>query len=454
VHSDLKTLITGAVIGPDHADYDARRAVFYTGFDSRPGVIVRPASAADVARVVKYAADTGQDLAIRSGGHSVAGHSTNDGGIVLDLSSMRELAVDESTSTAWAETGLTAGEYTRQVGAHGRATGFGDSPSVGIGGITLGGGVGFLHRRYGLTIDSVLAAEVATADGRVVLCDEDTNADLFWAVRGGGGNFGVVTRFRYRLHEVDSVVAGMLVLPATPDTLSAFVGAVDAAPDEMSGMVNVMIAPPMPMFPAEVHGQPIIMALLMHVGSAEAGERAFAPLRAIAAPVVDSVQPMRYPAIYEGPEPPHPVAIEVRSFFMDGVDRSAAERVIAGLRASTAPMRVVQLRVLGGAVARVPAEATPFAHRDRRIMAVVAAAFDAPAAAPEHAAWADSLSADLRQGMPGMYIGFMGNGGQSVQDAYGAAHWNRLREIKARWDPGNLFRRNQNIPPAVPVPAR
>src|SRR4030095_3050294 len=190
--------------------------------------------------VVTRPRDNGLELAVRSGGHSLAGHSTTDGGIVLDLSELTALEVDLEGRTAWAQTGLTAGAYTAAVGAHGVATGFGDTASVGIGGLTLGGGVGYLVRKQGLTIDSLLAAEVVTADGRVLQVDGDTHPALFWAIRGGGGNFGVATRFRFRLHELPSIVGGMLLLPGSAEVVEALVGTAEGAPEELSMIANVL----------------------------------------------------------------------------------------------------------------------------------------------------------------------------------------------------------------------
>src|SRR3954447_2053441 len=277
----LRAALSGRVIGPDDPAYDAARAVFLTGIDRRPAAIVQVADDADVSRVVSIARETGVELAVRSGGHSTAGYGTCDGGIVIDLSRMRALDIDADGRTAWAEAGLTAGEYTVAAGAHGLATGFGDTASVGIGGITLGGGIGFLARKYGLTIDDLIAADVVTADGSVRRVDADNDPDLFWALRGGGGNFGVVTRFQFELHEVDEIVGGMLMLPATPDVVTGALAAADAAPEDLSSILSVMLAPPMPFVPAEHHGRPVVMALLAHVRGGADGERAVAPFRAL-----------------------------------------------------------------------------------------------------------------------------------------------------------------------------
>src|SRR5438093_5160342 len=214
--------ISGRVIRPNDPEYDKARTSFYGGFDSRPGAIVRVADANDVARVITIARESGAEFIVRGGGHGVAGYATPQGGIVFDLKDMRALDIDAEGRSAWAETGLTAAEYTTAADAHGLAIGFGDTGSVGIGGLTLGGGVGYLVRKYGLTIDDLLAAEVVTADGQLLQVDAETHPDLFWAIRGGGGNFGVATRFKFRLHEVDSIFGGMLFLPATPDVIASF----------------------------------------------------------------------------------------------------------------------------------------------------------------------------------------------------------------------------------------
>src|SRR5690349_8956651 len=296
--SQLRKDFKDRVIAPEDVEYDKARTLFYGGMDRHPAVIIRVKDVDDVIRVVNLARETGLPLAIRSGGHSVAGHSVADDGIVLDLSEMRDLQIDVEGEAAWAEAGLTAGEYTTAAAAHGLATGFGDTGSVGIGGLTTGGGVGYLVRKYGLTIDDLLAAEMVTADGQVLRVDADTNPDLFWAIRGGGGNFGVITRFQFRLHKVDSVYGGMLFLPATADVIASFMSLAESAPEELSAIANVMPAPPMPFLPAEYHGKLIIMAMLVYVGDAVAGERVVAPFRALATPIVDMVKPMKYPEIY------------------------------------------------------------------------------------------------------------------------------------------------------------
>jgi hypothetical protein len=238
---------------------------------------------------------------------------------------MRTLDLDPKNHTAWAETGLTAAEYTKAADAHNLATGFGDTGSVGIGGLTLGGGIGYFARKYGLTIDDLLAADVVTADGKLLRVDANTHPDLFWAVRGGGGNVGVATRFQLRLHELNGVVGGMLILPATPDTIASFIAAAEAAPEELSTIANVMPAPPMPFVPAEYHGKLVILAFMCYAGSPDSGERALAPFRAIAKPLADMVKPIRYPEMYPPEDPSyHPNAV-ARTMFVDTIDRKRRE---------------------------------------------------------------------------------------------------------------------------------
>jgi FAD/FMN-containing dehydrogenase len=441
--------LKGRVIEPDDPDYDEARTVFYGTVDRRPSVIVKVADATDVAQVIAHARDSGLELAVRSGGHSVAGHGVTDGGIVLDLSDMRALEIDPEARTAWAETGLTAGEYTHAAGEHGLATGFGDTGSVGIGGITLGGGVGFLARKHGLTIDDLLAAEVVTADGELLYADAENHPDLFWAIRGGGGNFGVATRLKFRLHPMDAFVGGILILPATAEVIESFVAQAQAAPEELSTIANVMSAPPLPFLPPEAHGKLVVMGMLAHAGDVEDGERAVAPFRELAEPIADMVRPMSYPEMYPPEEEEYrPVAV-ARTMFVDSVGRDAAETILERIQASTAVMAVTQLRVLGGAVARVPADATAYAHRDSRIMVNVAALYQQPDERAAHEAWVHGLARELLQDDDGAYVGFLADEGEErVRAAYPGPTWDRLRQVKRRYDPANLFRLNQNITPA------
>ncbi len=448
--AELRAALKGRVIVPEDEGYDAARTIFYGGIDRRPAAIVRAADANDVARVVSLARQAGVELAVRSGGHSAVGHGVSDGGIVLDLKDMKGLQIDAANRTAWAEAGLTAGEFTQAAAAHGLVNGFGDTGSVGIGGITLGGGIGYLVRKHGLTIDNLLAAEIVTADGKLRYVDSQTHPDLFWAIRGGGGNFGVVTRFKYQLHPLDKIVGGMLILPATADVLAGFIAAAEAAPDELSTIANVMSAPPMPFLPPEAHGKMILMGMLVYAGDAEAGQRAIAPFRALAAPIADMIRPMTYPEMFP-PEDEnyHPTAVG-RNLFVNTIDRERAQTIIDCLQDSDAVFRVAQLRVLGGAMARVPVDATAFAHRQAPIMVNLAAFYTSPEDRALREAWVDEFAASLRQDYTGAYVNFLNNDGSTwAHSAYPEATWERLAAVKARYDPTNLFHMNHNIPPAV-----
>lgn len=444
----LRANVKGRVITPEDADYDTVRIGLNIEVVRRPALIVRAVDAIDVSHVVSLAREEGLELAIRSGGHSLAGFSTTDGGIVLDLSQMKGMRINVKERTAWAETGLTAGEYTVAAAKYGLATGFGDTASVGLGGLTTGGGIGYLVRKYGLTIDNLLAAEIVTADGEIRYVDATTHPDLFWAIRGGGGNFGVVTKFKYQLHEVDTIIGGMLILPARPEVIAEFATQAATAPDELSTIVSVMPAPPLPFIPAEYHGQIVMLAMIVYAGDVEEGLRVITPFRKLADPIVDMLGPMPYPQIY-WPEDPnfHPVTA-LRSKFIDRVDERTAQIMLDNLNASTAAMRIAEFRVLGGAMAQVPTEATAFAHRSSRVMASFIVQYEIRDEAAIHNEWVIAAAASLDQGDGAVYVNFVGNEGKArVHDAYPAAIRERLAAIKAKYDPTNLFRRNHNIAP-------
>jgi hypothetical protein len=448
--TDLRCQLDCRVIGPEDEGYDDARDVALGGVESRPAVIVRPTVDADVVRTIALARESGLSLAVRSGGHSGAAHGTVDGGIVLDLRDMNALEIDVSARTAWAESGLSAGEFTEAAAAHGLAVGFGDTASVGLGGLTLGGGVGYLARKHGLTIDSLLAADVVTADGQVLRVDETSDPDLFWAIRGGGGNYGIVTRFQFRLQEVDQVVGGMLILPATPETVAGFIAAAEAAPDELTTIANVMNCPPMPFVAEELHGSLVILANMCWSGDPDDGQQVLAQFFEVAEPLANFVQPMPYPDMYPPEDPEYRPTAVGRTMFVDSIGLTEATLIVERLQASDATLRVAQLRVLGGAVARVPADATAYAHRARRIMVNVANFYDGPENRVVRAAWAEGVVAALRQGDDTAYVNFlMDEGPERVRAAYPGATWDRLAEVKATYDPENFFSRNQNIPPAA-----
>lgn len=443
--------LTGTMLLPGSPDYDEARLVHHAQADRRPALIVRAADANDVARTVSLARESGLALSVRGGGHSVAGFGTNDGGIVLDLGAMKGLHIDAERRVAWAQPGLTAGEYTVAAAAHGLATPFGDTASVGIAGLTLGGGIGWLVRKYGLTIDALEAVEIVTADGRRLTASEHSHPDLFWAVRGGGGNFGVVTRFQFKLYPVGEVLGGAVFLPATAEAVKALVPVAAAAPEELSTISFLMRIPPAPFVPAELIGAPSLVVMFVWAGDPAEGQTALAPFRAIAQPLIDMAMPMPYPGIYQ-----FTAAGEQRGFavhasrFVTELDDEAIEAMVAATAAPTSPMAMVQLRVLGGAMARVRADATAFAHRDAPVMATVILPFQDPESEPAQRAWADGVFQALAAKDAGVYSNFLEEEGEArIRAAYPNGTYERLADVKRRYDPTNLFRLNQNIRPAA-----
>jgi hypothetical protein len=396
--------------------------------------------------VVDVARRSGLPLFVRSGAHHGAAHSTGDG-LLLDLRSLNDIDIDAVGRTAWADTGLTAGEVAWALAPHGLAVGFGDTGTVGIGGLTLGGGIGFLSRQYGMTIDNVTAAEIVTADGRVHMIDHEHEPDLFWAIRGGGGNFGVVTRFRYRLAEVSQVYGGPLFLPATPATIAQLASASANANDALTVIANVMPAPPMPFIPPAVQGQVVIVARVCYAGDLNDAEEAVRPLREIATPVLDLLQPMPYAALLDEEAPSKGQVVAVRNMFIDHLDEADGATILEHLSRSDSWLRLVQFRVLGGAISRIAADETAYTHRKSQIMinVVQAVANDESAARR----WTVELAEALSQGDDGAYVNFFGPADSDrIHAAYPGETLVRLRRIKAAYDPTNLFSNNDNITPS------
>jgi FAD/FMN-containing dehydrogenase len=447
----LEAGLTGTVICPSDEEYEDARLVHNAAIDRRPAMIVRPANAADVARTVVFARDAGLELAVRGGGHSLAGHGTTDGGIVLDLGAMKGLHIDADRRLAWAQPGLTAGEYTKAAAAHGLATPFGDAASVGIAGLTLGGGIGWLVRKHGLTIDALVSVDVVTADGRLVTASATEHEDLFWAVRGGGGNFGVVTRFQFRLYPVETILGGAIFLPPTREVLRSLVPLAASAPDEPSIISFLMPAPPAPFVPVEAQGTMTLALMFVYAGDIDDGQRAIAPFREVAAPVAEVVAPMPYPAIYEftaGAE--ERSAATHRSLFLDALDDEAVDTILERMTAPSSPTAIVQIRVLGGAMAAVPTTATAFAHRDAAVMVTLITPIEEMATAPLREAWTQAFYEALTPGSIGVYANFLEDEGEArIREAYPGETYRRLAEVKRRYDPTNVFHRNQNIRPAA-----
>jgi FAD/FMN-containing dehydrogenase len=445
--------ISGTVIRPDDDAYESAREVHNATIDRRPFAVVQAASAADVARTVVFARETGLELAVRGGAHSLAGFGTSEGGIVLDLGAMKGLHIDPVRKLAWAQAGLRAGEYTAAAAEHGLATPFGDTGSVGIAGLTLGGGIGWLVRKYGLAIDALVSVEIVTADGRIVIASATENADLFWAVRGGGGNFGVVTRFQFRLYPVSTVLGGALFLSPTREALRGLEAVAANAPEALTTITSVMAAPPAPFIPEAIHGRLTLVVMFVYDGDPDAGQKAIEPFRALSAPMAELVMPMPYVGIYEmlkAAEQRAPASH--RSMFLDTLDDAAIDTILARMSEPSSPGAMTQIRVLGGAMARVPSDATAFAHRDANVMVTLLTPFEDLAEAPVHSAWTHDYYEALRPRATGVYSNFLeAEGEDRIREAYPDATYRRLAEVKRRYDPTNLFRLNQNIAPARSV---
>jgi FAD/FMN-containing dehydrogenase len=432
------------------AGFAETAALFVGGAARTPAAVARVRTTDEVATALAVARETGLPLAVRSGGHHQARHGLVDGGLVLDLRLMDGVDIDAAAGVGRAAGGVLAGAYTAAAGAHGLATGFGDTATVGVGGITLGGGIGYLSRHDGLTVDNLLGAEVVLADGRVVEANADEHPDLYWALRGGGGNFGVVTRLDLRLRELGTVTGGMMMWTPEPATLATVLRAFAEGPEEFAGMVNVMVAPPVPMIPAELHGTPIIMALLCHSGTAARADEVLAPLRALGT-ILDSVQEIPYPAMFEGAGGPPPGGIgDARTGFLGqgawAPDEAWAADVIETVSGAGGPA-AVNIRAMGGAIGRVDPAATAFAHRDPAFMVTVGKFAPAVEALPAASEWVTAKAEAL--GFSGRgYVNFMGTATeQDVRNAYPEATLARLREVKRTYDPGNLFASNHNVTP-------
>jgi FAD/FMN-containing dehydrogenase len=449
----LAAQLTGHLIRPADPEYDEARLVHNAAHDRHPAAIVRVADAADVATTVRFARAAQMAVAVRSGGHSLAGHGTGDGVVVIDLRELRGLHIDPQSRLAWAGAGLTAGDVTNAASPMSLAVPFGDTGSVGVGGITTGGGIGFLARKFGMTIDNLVSVEIVTADGRVLTASVAENPDLFWAVRGGGGNFGIVTRFCYRLQPVgELVLGGALFMPPTREVLRGLVPVAASAPEELTTISMLMPIPAAPFVPEELHGKQSLVVMFVHAGDPAQGEQALAPFRALATPLAEFVAPMPYAGIYtltEGASERH--ASMTRSMFMDAFDDESVDAV---LRAAAAPMGMVQIRVLGGVMGRVASGATAFAHRRQQVLLTIITPLPGPAgteAALAAMQWTEGLYGALRPAARGVYANFLEDEGDGrIREAYPGDTYRRLVALKRRYDPTNLFRLNQNIRPGVP----
>ncbi len=355
--STLRLRLRGELIQAGHDTYDAARTVYWSSVDRRPALIVRAEDEVDVIAAVEYARETGTPLSVRSGGHGFAGHALVDDGIVVDLSGLKSMRIDPVRRTARVQPGVTWLEYAEQAQVYGLATTSGDVGSVGVGGLTVGGGIGWMVRKYGLTIDHLLSVDIVTADGRLLRASAEEHADLFWAVRGGGSNFGIITSLEFRLEPAGTILGGGVFYPATDLADAARIVHTAAtyaadAPDELTVMVMIMHAPALPFIPAERVGELVVLVALCYAGDLDEGERVVAPLRALATPIVDMVGPMPYPGMFgltaDLALPGRRLA--VRSMYLEAVDDEVAKTIVAHQAQASAPFAMAQLRVIGGAM--------------------------------------------------------------------------------------------------------
>jgi FAD/FMN-containing dehydrogenase len=451
--------LRGAIRGPiclaGDDGYEEARTIWNGMIDRHPRAIVRCADATDVIRAVEFARDHGLVLAVRGGGHNIAGNAVCDGGLMIDLSLMRSIQVDPNQRTARVEPGVTLGEFDRQVQAFGLATPLGINSTTGVAGLTLGGGFGWLSRRYGLTIDNLTAADVATADGHLMRASASEHPDLFWAIRGGGGNFGVVTSFEFRLHRVGpEVLSGLIVHAAAGarELLEAYRRFVSEAPAELMCMVVLRKAPPLPFLPAAVHGAEVLVFAVCYAGNVEDGRRALEPLRRQGEPIANVVGPQPFTAWQAAFDPLlTPGARNYwKSHYFAELSDAAIEVILAyGSRLPT-PECEIFLVHLGGAISRVPAGATAYPHRDAQFVLNVHARWREPEQDIACMQWARSFfAAAAPYATGGVYVNFMPEDETDrVSGAYGG-NLDRLAALKAKYDPDNLFRMNQNVSPAI-----
>ncbi|OAI41480.1 hypothetical protein AYO38_03585 [bacterium SCGC AG-212-C10] len=448
----LRALVEGDIYTPQSPEYEAARKTHSLPVNHFPAVIVRATSASDVVQTVRFARSNGFELSVRSGGHNTAGYGVMDDAVVVDMSSMRRVTVDPAKKTARVQPGSTSGDLAGPAHAYGLAVTTGDTSGVGIGGLATGGGIGWMVRKYGLTIDNILSVDVVTADGRLVTANSEQHTDLFWAVRGGGGNFGIVTEFEFQLAPVGAVYGGALVLPATKDVIRGIADYVVTAPDELSVILNVMAAPPAPFIPAEMVGQVCAVALVCYTGDPVEGANVLQPLRDLATPIADTVAPVPYPVMYAYTDPANMRSgAAIRSTFSDTVPDDVIESILEHMGRITSPLAHVQIRGLGGAMARVGADETAFAHREARYIVTALGIWMNPEDDPAvHHAWSDSLWESFQPIRAGVYSNFLHDEGEErVRDAYPTATYARLAEVKRQYDPENVFHFNQNIKPAA-----
>jgi FAD/FMN-containing dehydrogenase len=454
VIESLRGVLADAVVAEGDPGYDDARVVYNAMIDRHPAAIVRCTRTADVAAVVRAAAESGTDLAIRGGGHSVPGFGTADGAVVADLGGLTSVDVDPASATAEVGGGATWGLFNEAAGVHGLATTGGIISTTGVGGLTLGGGIGYLARGHGLSCDNLLAAEVVLADGRVVTASADEEPDLFWALRGGGGNFGVVTKFRFQLHPVSEIYGGptFFELADGPAILEHFQEVVRTAPREFGGFPAFQIAPPLPFVPEDRAGEPFLAVIFCYNGPAAEGEKIVQGFRDVAKPVAEMVGPMPYPALngaFDALVPPGLQHYWKASFVDELTPEAIAAHMAHGPLVPTVNS-TVHFYPINGACHDVAPDATAFGHRDATFAIVIAGMWPDPEENTANTAWVKDYYGAIEEfGQGGGYINFLSQDDQPQASANYGANYGRLGEVKRAYDPDNVFHLNQNITPAA-----
>jgi FAD/FMN-containing dehydrogenase len=452
----LRGRFHGELLRPGDGGYEAARQVWNGAIDRRPGLIARCTGTADVMAAIEFAREHDIVSAVRGGGHSIAGYCSVDGGLVIDCTPMKGVNVDPRAQTATAQPGVVWGELDREAQTFGLGVTGGEVSDTGIAGLTLGGGIGWLKRMYGLTCDNLLSVDLVTADGQHLHASSDENPELYWGVRGGGGNFGVVTQFEYQLHPVGPLLAGMLFYPLdqTADVLRYTRDVAAEAPDELTLTAAIITAPPLPFLPESLHDRPVLALVPCYVGPLEEGERALRELRAYGPPAADLVEPMPYVALQRIIDETYPVGRQtyVKSEWLHGLDDAAIDTVVEKAAAFPSPLSQILLHQMGGAVARVADDATAFGGRDAAFMITIISIWMSRDEDPEpYVSWTRELWDEVQPwSTGGAYVNHMGDeGAERVQAAYGAVKYDRLVALKNQYDPTNFFRFNQNIRPVA-----
>ena len=459
---ELGESLRGELLLPTSSGYDAARRVWNGAIERRPASIARCAGVADVVAAVRFARERDLEIAVRGGGHNVAGTAVCDDGMVIDLSAMRGVSVDPASRTAWVQGGALWGDVDHETQAHGLATTGGIVGHTGVAGLTLGGGLGFLMRKHGLVVDNLRAAVVVTADGSIVQASADEQPDLFWALRGGGGNCGVVTSFRFALHPLGpTVLAGPVFWPAndTIEVLRFYREFIAEAPDELGSVVTLGTVPPLPVIPEELHWRPAVVVACCYAGTVEDGERVVQALRRFGKPLVDLLAPTPYAAFQGGLDDvlPHGWHYYWKATSLPGLTDDAIAVIADHASAARSPRSYAAIFHMGGAVARVAHDTTAFAGREVAHNIVIDAVW-LPDEADEHSARETAWARGFREALQphraeSVYVNFLDSDDDSsrVREAYGDQTYRRLAEVKATYDPDNAFHNNKNIRPIAPA---